>query len=141
MVEFIPRGFTGTITFENGLWTNAGEILGGVEYHSNYNNFTMAGSVKLGAELRENLQWKDSRVMREFDVVFTDAQGAPVSGAIIKIDGKEYMTSEAGTAKFSILFDETNYDQLMTLETWLEGTLVRRQGIDFFTQTPIQVTP
>jgi len=139
MVEFIPRGFTGTIAFENGSWTNAGEILGGVQYHSSSNNFKMTGSVKLGSELRENLQWRGAQVTREFDVILTDAQGTPVSGAVIKINGKEYMTSEAGTAKFSILYDETNYDLPMTLEAWFGDKAMDREGIDFFSETPIRL--
>jgi hypothetical protein len=141
MVEFIPRGFTGTIAFENSTWTNAGEILGGVQYHSSSNNFKMTGSVKISNELRDNLQWKDARVTREFDVIVTDAGGAPVSGAVLKIAGQEYVTDGAGKAKFSIAFDETNYNQPMTLEAWLAGKLIGSQDIDFFAETPIRLHP
>jgi hypothetical protein len=82
MVEFIPRDFFGTMIFENGLWTNAGEIIGGVPYHSMANDFIIKGSLRM-EELRENLQWKDAQVTREFDVVFTDARGNPVGGVAI----------------------------------------------------------
>jgi hypothetical protein len=141
MVEFIPREFTGTIVFENSTWTNAGEILGGVEYHSGSNNFKMTGSVTFGGNLRENLQWKDAQVTREFDVILTDEQGIPVGGATLRINDMEYETSETGAATFSILYDENNYDQPMTLEAWFGGKMICRQDVDFFTGTPIRLHP
>ncbi len=141
LVEFIPRGFTGTIAFENSSWTNAGEIIGGVAYHSNSNNFKLTGSVRFGTTLRENLQWKDAQVTREFDVIFTDAQGIPMSGIVIKVNGKEYKTDEAGATRFSVLYDETNYNQPMTLDAWSRDQLIARQSIDFFTETPIRLHP
>ena len=141
MIEFIPRDFSGTIIFENSSWTTAGEIIGGEKYHSNSNNFKITGSVTFGGNLRENLQWKDAQVTREFDVVLNDAQGIPVSGATLKIDGKEYTTNMEGIAKFSVVYDENNYDQPMSLEAWFEGKIICRQNVDFFTGTPIRLHP
>lgn len=141
MVEFIPRGFTGTVIFENSSWTNAGEIIGGEKYHSDSNNFKITGSVRIGSNLRENLQWKDAQVTREFNVVLTDSQGIAINGATLKINGMEYMTNEAGTASFSILYDETNYDQSIILEAWSEGKRICHKQVDFFTETPIQMKP
>jgi hypothetical protein len=140
MVEFIPRDFFGTMIFENGLWTTAGEILGGVPYHSMANDFVIKGSLKMEG-LREHLQWKGAQVTREFDVVVTDVHGDPVGGVVIKVSGQAYVTDDAGKTKFNIIFNETNYNQPTTLEAWQSGELIACQGIDFFTETPIRLSP
>jgi hypothetical protein len=141
IVEFIPREFTGTMIFENGSWTNAGEILGGVDYHSRSNHFTIKGSLKISDDLRANLQWKNAQVTREFEVILTDAQGNPINQGAIKIAGKEYITDDSGKAQFSLVFDEANYNQPVTLEAWSSGELIAQQEIDFFTETPIRLNP
>jgi len=138
MVEFIPRDFFGTMIFEKGLWTTAGEIIGGVPYHSMANDFVIKGSLRMEG-LRENLQWKDARVTREFEVVVTDIHGDPASGVVIKVSSQAYVTDDAGKTKFNIIFNETNYSQPTTLEAWQSGELIARQGIDFFTETPIRL--
>ena len=140
MVEFIPRDFFGTMIFENGLWTEAGEIIGGVPYHSMANDFVIKGSLRIEG-LRENLQWKDAQVTREFDVVFTDARGNPVGGVAIRVGGQDYVTDDTGQTKFTMIFNEANYDQPTTMEAWQSGTLIVRQEIDFFTETPIGLSP
>lgn len=140
VVEFIPRNFTGTINFENGVWTNAGEILGGVDFHSQSNNFKITGSLEIGEELRTNLQWRDAHVTRAFDVVVTDSQGNPVAAAVIKMNGLEYVTDAGGTTKFDLIFDAANYNQVSVMEIWISGEMVRQTSIDFFTKTPISVT-
>ncbi len=138
MVEFIPRNFFGTMIFENGLWTNAGEIIGGVPYHSMTNDFVIEGSLKMEG-LRENLRWKNARVTREFDLVVTDVHGDPLGGVVIEVGGQAYVTDDTGKTKFDIIFDETNYNQPTTLEAWQSGELIARRGIDFFTETPIRL--
>ena len=109
MCEFIPRNFFGTMNFENGLWTTAGEIIGGIPYHSMENDFTIKGSLKIDEGVREGLQWKNARVTREYDVIIKNKNGNPVEGALIKIDGKTFVSDKAGQAKFSLIFNEFNY--------------------------------
>lgn len=138
MVEFIPRDFFGTMIFENGLWTNAGEIIGGVPHHSMANDFVIKGSLRIEG-VRENLQWKNARVTREFDVIVTDGHGGPVSGVVIKVGGKAYVTDDAGKTKFNIVFDEANYNRPTTVEVRRSGRLIKQQEIDFFTETPIRI--
>lgn len=140
VVEFIPRNFFGTMIFENGLWTTAGEIIGGVPHHSMANDFVMEGSLRMEG-LRENLQWKDAQVTREFDVVVTDVHGVPMGGVVIRVNGQDYVTDNTGKTKFNIVFDETNYNQPTALEAWHSGNLIARQWIDFFTETPIRPSP
>jgi len=136
MCEFIPRDFFGTMIFENGLWTNAGEILGGVPYHSMENNFTIKGSLKIEG-VRENLQWKDAQVTREYEVIVIDGSGNPIEEALIKIDGNTYVLDNAGEAKFSLILNESNYIEPKKLEV-LEGeNLISQKEIDFFTEIPI----
>lgn len=140
IVEFIPRDFTGTMIFENSSWTTAGEILGGVDYHSHGNRFTIKGSLKLDSSLRENLQWKDAQVTRVFEVLLTDAQGSPLGQGSIRARGREYPVDARGRASFSIVFDEANYDRPTTVEALVSGTVVDQLGVDFFTETPIRLT-
>jgi len=140
MVEFIPRDFFGMMIFERGLWTTAGEIIGGVPYHSMANDFVIKGSLRMEG-LRENLQWKDARVTREFEVVVTDAGGRPVSGVVIEVGGRAYVTDDKGRTRFDIVFTEANYDKPTPLEVWRSWRkgLVQHQEIDFFTETPIRI--
>jgi hypothetical protein len=139
IVEFIPRNFTGTMIFENSLWADAGEILGGVGYHSASNNFTIKGSLKLGGDIRNNLQWHNAHVTREFEVILTDAGGKPIEGGVIKIAGKEYKTNSSGSAKFMFVFDENNYKKSSSFETFLSNTSIGSTNFNFFTETPIRL--
>lgn len=138
IVEFIPRNFSGTMIFENGRWTNAGEIIAGVPYHSMTNDFEIKGSLKMEG-LRENLKWKNAQVTREFDVIAMDPFGHPMNGVVIDIGGKAYVTDTTGKTKFNVIFNEANYNQPTLLEAWQLGKLIARQGIDFFTETPIRL--
>lgn len=137
MVEFIPRDFFGTMIFENGVWTNAGEIIAGVPYHSMKNDFTIKGSLRIGEELREHLQWKEARVIREYEVIVRDENGNPAEGALVKIDGETLVSDSAGKTKFSLVFNEFNYMEPKNLEVWEGKNLITQKEIDFFTETPI----
>ena len=136
MCEFIPRDFFGTMIFENGLWTIAGEIIGGVPYHSMENDFTIKGSLKIEG-VRENLRWEDAQVTREYDVIIKDENGELIKGALIKINGKTFVSDDTGQAKFSLVFDEFNYIELKNLEVWKGENLIAQKEIDFFTETPV----
>jgi len=138
MCEFIPRDFFGTMIFENGLWTNAGEIIGGLTYHSMENDFTIKGSLKIEG-VRENLRWEDAQVTREYDVIIKDENGELIKGALIKINGETFISDDAGQAKFSLVFDEFNYIELKNLEVWQGENLIAQKEIDFFTETPVIV--
>jgi hypothetical protein len=136
MCEFIPRDFFGTMIFKNGLWTNAGEIIGGVPYHSMENNFTIKGSLKIEG-VRENLQWKNAQVTKEYDVIVIDENGNPIKGAVIKIDGNTSISDNAGKARLRLIFNESNYIEPKKLEV-LEGeNPIVQKEIDFFTETPV----
>lgn len=155
LVEFIPRDFAGTVTFENSSWTCAGEFSYG------HNTFTMNGSLSIGDELRENLQWGTGVVTRQFDVIATDVIGEPVEGLVIKTQGLwiddntgTYVTDEHGEATFNIKFCSLNYKQEvpgsvedtdpsaetpLVWEVWQSGNLISRQPLEFFTETPLRV--
>ena len=140
IIEFIPREFYGTISFENGTWTNAGEIIGGEDYHSSGNDFTITGSLTIEPEVRQNLQWKNARVTREYTAVVTDQNGNPVSGLTVTIGGQSCTTDEKGEVVFRIIFDETNYNQPTELTISKQSQTLYQEDIDFFTTTPIQIT-
>jgi len=137
IVEFIPRDFFGTIIFENGQWTTAGEILGGVPYHSMENNFTIKGSLQISSEVKAMLQWKDAQVTREYDVIVNDENDNAIEGALIKINGQTFISDNDGKAKFELLFDEFNYIEPQGLEIMVGENLFAIKEIDFFTKTPI----
>jgi len=161
MVEFIPRDFAGTMIFENSLWTCAGELIAGAGYHSTYNQFIMQGSLSMGEELRENLQWDGAVVTRQFDVIAMDVIGKPVEGVEIKTEGLwiddntgTYVTDEHGEATFDIKFCSLNYkrevpgsiedtdpsaETPLVLEVWQAGDLIARQPLEFFHETPIRI--
>ncbi|GAJ24885.1 unnamed protein product, partial [marine sediment metagenome] len=128
------RGFFGTMIFENGLWTCAGEILGNIPHHSMENDFTIKGSLKIEG-VRENLQWKDAQVTREYEVIVKGENG--IKGALIKIDGKTYVSDNAGKVKFSLILNESNYIEPKILEVFEGENLISQKEIDFFTETPI----
>ncbi|MFX1255306.1 MAG: hypothetical protein ACFFCZ_27135 [Promethearchaeota archaeon] len=137
MVEFIPRDFFGTITFENCTWTNAGEIIGGQPYHSMGNNFTIRGSLKISPELKEHLQWYNASVRRIYDVFILDVDSQPIKGVSMIIDGKRFLTDDSGKAEFTLIFSETNYLKPRELEVMEEDKTIAKYTIDFFTETPI----
>ncbi len=139
IVEFIPRGFSGTMIFDHATWTTAGEIIGDVAYHSDSNNFRMTGSLQIADELRVNLQWKDAFVTREYEVIVSDEAGKPLGGVVLKIGGQEVVTDSIGTARFDLDFDETNYNVPVTLEAWEKDVLIASQQIDFFSETPVRL--
>ncbi len=140
VVEFIPREFYGTVSFENCTWTNAGEIIGGEDYHSAGNDFTITGSLTIDPELRQNLQWKDARVTREFTAQIFNQSGTPVTGLTLSIDGQSYTTDKSGNVVFNLIFDETNYNQPTQLTISKQNQTLYQEDIDFFTATPIQIT-
>lgn len=139
MVEFIPRDFFGTLICQDARWTEAGEIIGGVAYHSNANAFTIKGSLTISG-VRENLQWNDARVTREFTVHVADQAGDPIRSAEVRVNGGEHTTDSAGTATFAILFDETNYNIPSEVTVWKDNILLAPREVDFFTSSPIDVT-
>jgi len=101
------------------------------------NDFTIKGSLKIGEEVRENLKWKGARVTREYDVMFKHENGNPVKGALIKIDGKTFVSDDEGQAKFSLIFNDFNYIEPKRLEVWRGENLIAQKEIDFFTETPV----
>jgi len=135
--EFIPRNFFGTMIFENSTWTTAGEIIGGIPYHSMENDFTIKGSLKIDTRVRVSLQWQDAQVTREYEVIVSDERGNPLEGALVKINGKTFVSDNAGEAKFSLIFNEFNYKEPKKLEVFEGENLITQKEIDFFNDTPI----
>src|SRR3989344_4005353 len=137
MVEFIPRNFFGVVSFKNSIWTNAGEIIGNKEDHSIENNFTIKGSLKIAPELRFHLQWKEATVTREYDFVIKDKNSELLKGASIRINGQKFIQDNRGNGKFSLIFNESNYNKPTMLEVFKGDNIIAQKEIDFFTETPI----
>ena len=77
---------------------------------------------------------------REYGVLVRGKDGGPISGAIIKINGREYTTDENGEAMFTLVLDEDNYNQAQELQAYHSGRLIAEENIDFFTDTPIIIS-
>jgi len=56
---------------------------------------------------------------------------------LIKIDGKTFVSDNSGKAKFSLIFNESNYIEPKILEVFEGENLIAQKEIDFFTETPI----
>ena len=67
------------------------------------NNFTIRGSLKIALELRDNLQWKDAQVVREYDATVTDENGDPIKGVLVGIDEEESVSDDDGKVRFSLV--------------------------------------
>lgn len=138
--EFIPRDYTGTIDFDNGVWDAAGEILGNVPYHSTLNDFTMRGSLTLAGDLRNNLQFKDAQVTREYEILVRDINGKPVQGAGVTYGGTVHATDGSGRAFIDALWNGATYNQPQNVKITLGSATPVTAAIDFFTNTPVTVT-
>jgi hypothetical protein len=57
MNNFAPRGFRGTLVFDNAAWEGRGSLIGG-------NRFQMSGTVRVDPALKDSLTWNDTVVTR-----------------------------------------------------------------------------
>ena len=57
----------------------------------------------------------------------------------MEILGQQYAADSGGRAVFSIVFDETNYNQPAQLEALAAGTVIGTVSVDFFSETPIRI--
>ena len=68
----------------------------------------------------------------------TEASGNAVSGATLKVSGKQAAESTGSRYTFTLRLDETNYNKPTTVEIWRGGKKVSSLAVDFFTETPIR---
>ncbi len=78
----------------------------GVDYHSTSNHFTVKGSLKLADNLRENRQWKDAQVTREFELTLLDKLGKTYQQCSRNGWGEGNRDGRGGKTTISVLFDE-----------------------------------
>ncbi|MBI2867351.1 MAG: hypothetical protein HYX97_03330 [Chloroflexi bacterium] len=133
MLEFDPRGFTGTLEFVNATWCCAAEVI-------EDNNFTIRGTVRVTPELRKSIVWFTSQVTREFPVSVLDSQGRPVVNAQVTatrggqtIQGR---TDASGAVVLRLAFSQEDYKVPWTL-TAGAPTGGTTGTLDFFTSTPV----
>ncbi len=139
VVEFIPREYYGTITFENGAWTNAGRSSVARIIIPQATILLLRAASRLDRSTAESAM-EDARVTREYTAIVTDQSGNPIPGLIVTIEWKSYTTDENGRVVFSLIFDETNYNQPMQLTISKQSQVLYQEDIDFFAATPIQIT-
>jgi len=137
-VGSIPRNFFWTMAFEDATWTEAGEIIGGVPYHSEANRFIIRGSLWTEA-LRGNLEWKDAWVRREFELFVLDERGGRYAGPRLGSRGRSYRTDSRGRMAFWITFHEANYEEPTEVEIYLRGEPLARPILDFFSTRLIEL--
>ncbi|MBI2866759.1 MAG: hypothetical protein HYX97_00320 [Chloroflexi bacterium] len=133
MLEFDPRGFTGTLEFVNATWCCAAEVI-------EENAFTIRGTVTVTENLAQALVWFTSRVTREFAVRVLDAQDRPIVGAQVRATRgaqvAQATTDAAGNALLPLVFTDADYRQPGTL-TVTHGTGTVTSVLDFFASSPI----
>ena len=144
MVEFIPRGFAGTMVCEDASWTCAGEFTYGS------NNFAMTGSLAMGEELRTNLQF-GGVVTRRIEVTCTDQEGRALEGLTIETDcvwitanRGTYTTDAEGRAEFDIKYVSLNYAHpqatyVPTITVFAGEEQLFQDEVDFFVTTPVEI--
>jgi hypothetical protein len=134
MNEFDPRGYTGTLTFENGEWKTGGEIIGS-------NDFLMEGTVKMNDPgLVQSLSWSQSAVTRRYPIRVLDSKGKPVPGITVTLTrGSQVVTATSngsGWALADLRYTDADYIQPWLLTTSIGGAPL---SVDFFTTTPLLV--
>lgn len=136
MIEYDPRGFTGTLTFADAIWRNAGEIFAD-------SNHTIEGTVRFQESLDKHLVVSDSTVTRRIPVRVLDTSGRVLKGVTIQLvrDGRAIRarTDASGTATFTVAFDERNLRQPFTVSVIGKTRTIKNssRSVSFFTDTPI----
>lgn len=136
MIEYDPRSFTGTLTFADAIWRNAGEIF-------ENSNHTIEGTVRFQESLDKHLVLSDSTVTRRIPVRVRNASGRVLKGVTVELvrDGRAIRarTDASGTATFTLAFDERSLRQPFTVS--VIGKVRTSKGssrpASFFTDTPI----
>jgi hypothetical protein len=132
MSEFDPRGYTGTVTFEDGQWKSAAcEII-------DDNDFTVQGSVITTAALR-HCSWSESSMRRVYEIHLQDATGAPVADTELTAtrDGESMtaITDDLGVATFSFVFDDEDRFSAWTIT----GPGDAEASVDGFDSSPLEM--
>ena len=63
----------------------------------------------------------------------------PIIGALVSIDGEEFISDADGKLKFSLVLNGSNYDRLRRLKVFEGDILIAQKDTDFFTETPILI--
>lgn len=135
MNEFDPRGFKGTLIFDNSEWTNAGEIFEDTE-------MKIIGSLKITGGLDEHLVVSDSKVTREFPILVTNKKGEKIRKFSLSVLNDTQVLTEVkgknGSATVSLMFDEKSYKEKFQLIV-SKGLRKKKIEISLFSDTPILV--
>lgn len=134
MIEFDPRGFTGTLNFDNSEWANAGEVFEGTA-------MKITGTFITTQRLNEHLALSNSTIKREFPFT-VNKKGKPVASfsADVLNQGKSLVRvrGSKGLATVSLLFTPENYKKQYSLEVKI-GVVTKKVAIDLFATTPLKI--
>lgn len=136
MIEYDPRGFTGTLTFVDAIWRNAGEIF-------ENSNHTIEGTVRFQESLDKHLVVSNSTVTRQIPVRVRDARGRTLRGVTVQLvrDDRSLRarTDTSGTATFTLAFDERSLRRPFTVSVIGKARTPKGSSrlVTFFTNTPI----
>ena len=125
MNEFDPRNYRGTVTFEDGAWIMAGEII-------ENNDCIMAGTYSTDDGVQNSLSWSQSVVTRRYPIRAPDHPNMTITlsrGAetvVATTDGE-------GNAMVDLVFSDADYDQRWRLTT----SAGHGRYVDFFSTTPL----
>lgn len=134
MIEFDPRGFTGTLNFDNSEWANAGEIFEGT-------TMKITGSLTTTQRLNEHLVLSNSTIKREFPFTVSK-KGKPVAAFSADILDQGISVAHArgakGMATISLLFTPDNYKKHYVLVVKIGG-ITKIVNLDLFSSTPLKI--
>ncbi len=134
MIEFDPRGFIGTLTFDNSEWANAGEVFEGTA-------MKIAGTLLTSQSLNDHLVLSNSTITREFPFTVTKKGKAVTSfSADILSQGASvaHARGAKGAGAISLLFTSDNYKNQYVLAVKI-GTIVKTAILNLFSTTPLKI--
>lgn len=134
MIEFDPRGFTGTLAFDNSEWANAGEIFEGTA-------MKIKGTLFTSQSLSDHLVLSNSAITREFPFTVTKKGKAVASfSADILSQGVSVadVRGAKGAGAISLLFTPDNYKNQFVLAVKI-GTVLKTVNLNLFSTTPLKI--
>lgn len=128
MVEFDPRGFTGTLTGTNAIWDNAGEVF-------EQTAMTLAGDWQMTGDLDQHLVLSDSSISRTYTL--TDPQH-DIFSARVKFQGQTVAqaSTTSGSISITVPFAADDYTSDRTLII-TRGSHSKTLKLSLFKTTPI----
>jgi len=118
----------------------ASSISGGVEFKNAM--LTLTGNLSFSHDSYVS-EWRDSTILRGYDVHLVDASGSPAVNASLKVEspnGQRLLATpdEDGHVPFNVTFDDSNYTENWTLRASIDDRTAVRP-LNFLSPSPVTV--